>query len=181
MADEMVDAPADDDRYRHSADQAPTHMGDCTRNPFHKVTELPQGTTVYDDPQAAFGHFNTLRTPEEMWEFFVSQTFHNFSTRPLSYNYHKKKVKETLPVCLQLCVVDSKENGDREEFVCHNYPERDYPKEIWKEQLRETRSDLAEIYEHWLYQHLPEKRARIEQLRTEGKSTVDLVVAITGC
>ncbi len=177
----MVDAPADDDCYRNSADQAPKHLGEASVNPFHKMTGVPEGRVVYDDPHAAFAHFMTLRTEEEMWDFFVSQTYDNFSTRPMSFNYHKKKMKETLPDCVQLCVVDSKETGQREEFVCHNYPERDYPKEIWKEQLRETRSDLREIYEHWLYEHKPEMRERIEELRRQGKlhQTAISVVAIT--
>ncbi len=166
----MENVSRDDDRYANAADQAPVHLGDHSKNPFHKVSTTGGQIPFYDDPDLAFSHFNTLRTPEEYWDFYVSQCSQNFLTRPFSYNYHKKKEKDSLPGYMQLCVVDSKESGERQEFVCHNYPERDYPKEVWKEQLRETRSDIGEVYQHWLAQHLPEKRQQIEHLRMEGTS-----------
>ncbi len=172
----MEDAAADDDRYVNAVDKAPAHLADHTSNPYHKISTPGGVIPVYDDPDEAFSHFNTLRTPEEYWEFLTAQCGENFLTRPFSYNYHKKKEKESLPGYMQLCVVDSKETGDREEFICRTYPERDYPKELWKEQLRETRSDISQVYLHWLSQHKPEKRQRIEQLRMDGE-----IACVTVC
>ncbi len=159
------------DEREQLADQHMRHaLFDRNEGTYNRRNVPTHWDKKFDDPDEAFRAFSCLpHNRAAYWDFFISQNQGNWLKRASRYTNARRQFQKTLPPIYTFVILEDRDTGEVQDFVCDHFPESQYPVRRFKELYREVVTDMTKLTQFWIDGHNEDVHKVLTTAQRRGK------------